>query len=299
MPKKAVSKQNSRIFKKDTASTSKKALTSSDKKNTSSIKNKRTHNDQNKISKSHEFEDFDHDDSVNFNKVLTSSNTEDSRMQYSNSRSLGSQSRSRSRYSLSRHSCSHSQYSSLQSSHPHYEVAAYVAKRPELLKIVNQMAYYDGLKMSDNEEKTMESMKFQTFLKCMFFRTRHLTKEIILKCIKLCFSSKKLSYKDISVLKSAANAAYRFYREALQSGLRKIAVHFIDDFKITCSSRIEQSDIQDYLQEEVWRSFLNWFYEAIDKEATFMTEFKKTWQTFMSDCFLKMVEETLDEEKKL
>ncbi|CAG8763593.1 5726_t:CDS:2 [Cetraspora pellucida] len=86
MPKKAVSKQNSRTSKKDTVSTSKKALMSSDKKNTSSIKNKRTYNDQNKISESHKFENFDHNDSVNFNKVLTSSNTEDSRMQYSNSR---------------------------------------------------------------------------------------------------------------------------------------------------------------------------------------------------------------------
>ncbi|CAG8577038.1 16088_t:CDS:2, partial [Cetraspora pellucida] len=35
----------------------------------------------------------------------------------------------------------------------------------------------------------------------------------------------------------------------------------------------------------------------IDEEATFMTEFKETWQTFMSDCFLKMVEETLNEKK--
>ncbi|CAG8763597.1 5727_t:CDS:2 [Cetraspora pellucida] len=41
------------------------------------------------------------------------------------------------------------------------------------------------------------------------------------------------------------------------------------------------------------------FYEAIDEEATFITEFKETWQTFMLDCFLKMFEETLDEEKKL
>ncbi|CAG8733628.1 21618_t:CDS:2, partial [Cetraspora pellucida] len=57
---------------------------------------------------------------------------------------------------------------------------------------------------------------------------------------------------------------------------------------ITCSSQIELSDIQDYLQKE-----------AIDEEATFTTEFKETWQTFISDCFLKMVEETLDEEKKL
>ncbi|CAG8847482.1 27276_t:CDS:1, partial [Racocetra persica] len=44
---------------------------------------------------------------------------------------------------------------------------------------------------------------------------------------------------------------------------------------ITCSSQIEQSDIQDYVQEEVWRSFLKHFYEAIDEEATFTTEFKK------------------------
>ncbi|CAG8778125.1 17644_t:CDS:1, partial [Cetraspora pellucida] len=36
-----------------------------------------------------------------------------------------------------------------------YEVAAYVAERLKLLKIVNQMAYYDGLKMLDNEEKTI------------------------------------------------------------------------------------------------------------------------------------------------
>ncbi|CAG8810022.1 13282_t:CDS:2, partial [Cetraspora pellucida] len=131
MPKKAVLKQNSHISKKDTASLSKKALTPSDKKNTSSIKNKRTHNDQNKISESREFKDFDNDDSVNFNKVLTSSNTKNSRMQYSNSH------------------CKTLLFES------DYKVAAYVAEQPELLKIVNQMAYYDGLKMSDNEEKTM------------------------------------------------------------------------------------------------------------------------------------------------
>ncbi|RIB23166.1 hypothetical protein C2G38_2139888 [Gigaspora rosea] len=166
------------------------------------------------------------------------------------------------------------------------------------------MAHYDGLKTSDNEERNMvltqqESMKFQTFLKCMFFRTRHLTKAIILKCIKLCFSSKKFTHKDITVLKVAANAAFRFYREALRSGLRKIAEQFIEDFKIEDASQIEQADVKTYLQEEVWRSFLNRFYEAINEEATLTTEFKEVWQTFMSKCFLKMIEETLDEDKKL
>ncbi|CAG8776392.1 12869_t:CDS:2, partial [Dentiscutata erythropus] len=117
-----------------------------------------------------------------------------------------------------------------------YEAAAYVAERPELLKIAVQMAQYDGLKVSDNKEKTtvltqLKSVKYQTFLKCMFFRMRHLTTPIILKCIKLCFPSKKFSYKDLSVLKDAANAAYQFYREALRSGLRKIAHYFINDFK--------------------------------------------------------------------
>ncbi|RIB05867.1 hypothetical protein C2G38_2253576 [Gigaspora rosea] len=136
-----------------------------------------------------------------------------------------------------------------------YEAAAYVAERSEHLKIANDMAHYDGLKMSDNEERNMvltqqESMKFQTFLKCMFFRTRHLTKAIILKCIKLCFPSKKFTHKDITVLKGAANAAFRFYREALRSGLRKIAEQFIEDFKIEDDSQIEQADVKTYLQEE-------------------------------------------------
>ncbi|CAG8572040.1 18300_t:CDS:2 [Gigaspora rosea] len=156
-----------------------------------------------------------------------------------------------------------------------YEAAAYVAERSELLKIANDMAHYDGLKMSDNEERNMESMKFQTFLKCMFFRTRHLTKATILKCIKLCFPSKKFTHKDITVLKGAANAAFRFYREALRSGLRKIVEQFIEDFKIEDASQIEQADVKTYLQEEVWRSFLNRFYEAINEEAMLTTEFKE------------------------
>ena len=45
------------------------------------------------------------------------------------------------------------------------------------------------------------------------------------------FPSRKFSYKDISALKTAANAAYRSYRDALQSGLKNIAVHFIEVFK--------------------------------------------------------------------
>jgi len=40
-------------------------------------------------------------------------------------------------------------------------------------------------------------------------------------------------------------------------------------------------------------------FEVIDEEATFTTEFKKTWQTFMSECLQKMIQETLDEEKRL
>ncbi|RIB15527.1 hypothetical protein C2G38_2039305 [Gigaspora rosea] len=138
------------------------------------------------------------------------------------------------------------------------------------------MAQYDGHKMGDDKSVVLtqqESTTFQTFLKCLFFRTRQLTKEIIIRYIKLCFPSKKLTPKSISVLKAAANAAYRSYRDALRSGLENIAVHFIEDFKC--------------------------FFEEIDEVATFTTEFKEAWQTFMSECLIKMIEELLDDEKKL
>ena len=49
----------------------------------------------------------------------------------------------------------------------------------------------------------------------------------------------------------------------------------------------------------MWRPFLNRFFEVIDEEATFTTEFKEAWQILMSECFRKMIQETLDEEKRL
>jgi hypothetical protein len=37
---------------------------------------------------------------------------------------------------------------------------------------------------------------------------------------------------------------------------------------------------------------------VIDEEATFTTEFKETWQTFMSECLRKMIQEVLDKERR-
>jgi hypothetical protein len=37
---------------------------------------------------------------------------------------------------------------------------------------------------------------------------------------------------------------------------------------------------------------------VIDEETTFTPEFKETWQTFMSECLQRMIQETLNEEKK-
>ncbi|CAG8726002.1 17018_t:CDS:2, partial [Dentiscutata erythropus] len=99
--------------------------------------------------------------------------------------------------------------------------------------------------------------------------------------------------------KIAANAAFRFYRDALRSGLRKIAEYFINDFKVGYSSQIEKVDVKTYLQKETWQSFLNHFYEVIDKEATLTTKFKRTWYTFMLKCLMRIIKEMLDEEKKL
>ncbi|KAF0548441.1 hypothetical protein F8M41_025949 [Gigaspora margarita] len=39
--------------------------------------------------------------------------------------------------------------------------------------------------------------------------------------------------------------------------------------------QVQQSNIHDYLKENVWKSFLRCFFKAIDEEATFTTEFKK------------------------
>src|SRR5438270_12293559 len=58
------------------------------------------------------------------------------------------------------------------------------------------------------------------------------------------------------------------------------------------------SSLEDYF-EDVWRQFLHCFFEVIDEEATFTTEFKETWQTFMSECLRRMIKETLNEEKWL
>ncbi|CAG8778475.1 16117_t:CDS:2, partial [Dentiscutata erythropus] len=102
-------------------------------------------NDQNKIGESYDpVESSNYNDVNDFNK-------------HSHSRHSPLQ-RSYSRYSPLRHSSSQSQ------SQPNnckillfksdYEAAAYVAERPELLKIAVQIAQYDGLKVSDNEEKT-------------------------------------------------------------------------------------------------------------------------------------------------
>jgi hypothetical protein len=37
---------------------------------------------------------------------------------------------------------------------------------------------------------------------------------------------------------------------------------------------------------------------VIDEEATFTTEFKEMWQTFMSECLQKMIQEVLDKERR-
>jgi hypothetical protein len=38
---------------------------------------------------------------------------------------------------------------------------------------------------------------------------------------------------------------------------------------------------------------------VIDEETTFTLKFQDAWQTFMSECLQKMIQETLDEEKRL
>ncbi|KAF0415581.1 hypothetical protein F8M41_007612 [Gigaspora margarita] len=142
------------------------------------------------------------------------------------------------------------------------------------------MAQYNSFTKSDNKESTdvltqQETMIFQAYLKCLFFRTRHLTKAIIHKCIRLWFPSRKFSHKDIFALKMATNAAYRSYRNALRNSLEKVARYFIKDFKIESLSQVVRSDIQVYFQEDVWWSFLNRFFEVINEEATFTTEFRE------------------------
>ena len=69
-------------------------------------------------------------------------------------------------------------------------------------------------------------------------------------------------------------------------------------FRIQCLDQIQTSSLEDYFQEDVWRQFLHRFFEVIDEEVTFTTEFKETWQTFMSECLRRMIKETLDEEKR-
>src|SRR5947209_16059867 len=70
-------------------------------------------------------------------------------------------------------------------------------------------------------------------------------------------------------------------------------------FRIQRLDQIQTSSLEDYFQEDVWRQFLHRFFEVIDEEVTFTTEFKETWQTFMSECLRRMIKETLDEEKWL
>ena len=69
-------------------------------------------------------------------------------------------------------------------------------------------------------------------------------------------------------------------------------------FRIERLDQVETSSVEDYFQEDVWRPFLNRFFEVIDEEATFTTEFKETWQTFMSECLQKMIQEVLDKERR-
>ncbi|KAF0530838.1 hypothetical protein F8M41_012004 [Gigaspora margarita] len=317
MPKKASSKRNTHTFKKTTAS-KKKILSSNN-----SIKNV-IHNDQDRSTRNHAFESefpehegsesegSESEDYTSFNNSRTSKGTHlhsrYSRSQspihlhsrYSLSRSPRHSQRSRSR--SQQHSRSRSNSRKSLSYNSDYEAAAYVAERQNLLKVANQMAQHEGLTKSDNKESTdvltqQETMTFQAYLKCLFFRTRHLTKAIIHKCIRLCFPSRKFSHKDISALKTAANAAYRSYRDALRNGLKKVQNVSLRILKSL--SQVIQSDVQAYFQEDVWQSFLNHFFEVIDEEATFMTEFKEAWRTFMSKCLLKMIEEILDDEKGL
>src|SRR5437588_169693 len=47
------------------------------------------------------------------------------------------------------------------------------------------------------------------------------------------------------------------------------------------------------------KQILHHFFEVIDEEATFTIEFKKTWQTFMSECLQRMIKKMLDKEKWL
>src|SRR5579883_2705006 len=69
-------------------------------------------------------------------------------------------------------------------------------------------------------------------------------------------------------------------------------------FRIERLNQVETSSVEDYFQEDVWRPFLNRFFEVIDEEATFTTEFKETWQTFMLECLRKMIQEVLDKERR-
>ncbi|CAG8766445.1 24172_t:CDS:2 [Dentiscutata erythropus] len=224
MAKKASVKQNQ--------CTSKKALASQKTSKASGIKkvvSTKSSKNLNKNIKSYDPGYVNNEDFDSFNKLSSNNNVEDSQLQHTRS---CSRSPRRSQLSCLRSPRRYSQVSRYQHSQPqsnnqntllfntNYEAAAYVAERPKLLKIANQMAQYDGLRKSDNEERTdiltqQESTTFQTFLKCLFFRMRYLKTTIILRCIKLCFLSKKFSHKDISVLKGAANAAYRSYRDTL------------------------------------------------------------------------------------
>ncbi|CAG8491462.1 307_t:CDS:2 [Racocetra fulgida] len=169
MPKKAGSKQNSHTSKKGNTSTNKKELISSNKTNSSSIKNNRTHNNQNQISESHDLsEDLNYDDTEIFNKALIGNTLVlvlDYRVLYQKTLCQDVLFQDTLLYSVLVHDTH--LYDVLPKSRKtlsfesDYEAAAYVAERPKLLKITNQMAQYDGLKVSDNEEKTTVLTQYQ------------------------------------------------------------------------------------------------------------------------------------------
>ncbi|CAG8713364.1 3203_t:CDS:2, partial [Dentiscutata erythropus] len=110
---------------------------------------------------------------------------------------------------------------------------------------------------------------FQMHLKCLFFRTRVVNKQVIDALLKSLFPNIQNSASDRTALQKWAFSCFRDYNFSLRRELRKLVPEFIRKNKLTKTNQPTTRQITEYITEDNWTTFLKRHMDVTDVQKTF------------------------------
>ncbi|CAB4494407.1 unnamed protein product [Rhizophagus irregularis] len=146
-------------------------------------------------------------------------------------------------------------------------------------------------KFSDNELGVL-----QLHLKCLFFRTRVINKQIINELVRSLFPNIEMNgMSDLATLHTWALRSYRDYNMIIRRELRNLVPEFIRKYRLSESRQLTTQQISEYITEKVWMSFLKRHMDVIDEKKTFKDQPRNTtaFTKFIHSAFNLFIQENL------